>query len=178
MIRKRRRTGRTAEFLTCECINVTSLETQLDAIIRSKADIVFFQEHKVKKQDYKRFKADLKEAGWRIHLSPAYEGGKKPSGGVGVIWRADKVHVHPERLKDPELIEARGRGMVERYIIDVGWEHAYSLYNVYGKSGGRTSDIATTEAMLLACRRDMRLGCFYSTLMCGVELKSPHMRVE
>ena len=109
----------------------------------------------------------LSEAGWRVHFSPSFEGGKKAAAGVGAMWREDKVQVHAERIKDPELQEARLQGMVERYIVDVGWPDPYAIYNIYGKSGGSGVHIATTEAMLGACRRDMRMGVLYPSIVLG-----------
>ena len=92
-----------------------------------------------------------------MHCSPANESGKNPTAGVGVMWRPADVHIHPERIKDPELQEAHLKGMVGKYTVDVGWETAMSFYNIYGESGGTSANIAVTEALLLACQRDMAL---------------------
>ena len=70
-------------MIDIECINITSLETQLEALIVSRASVVFFQEHKVRTNDIKRIRKQFAKAGWRTHLSPCDEGGKKASAGVG-----------------------------------------------------------------------------------------------
>ena len=100
----------------------------------------------------------MKAAGWMVHFSPSHEGGKKASAGVGVMWREANVQVHPEKIQDEELKEARSRGMVERYNIDVGWEFAFTAYNFYGESGGAATNIATIEAGLQAVKTDISIG--------------------
>ena len=64
--------------------------------------------------------------------------------------------------------------MVERYIMDVGWNDPYSVYNIYGESGGSVDSKATTEALLMACRMDMRQGVFCSTVVLGDFNATPH----
>ena len=66
-----------------------------------------------------------------------------------------------------ELREARSKGMVERYNIDVGWEFAFTAYNFYGESGGSAANIAATEVCLHAIRREMRLGVRQPSLVWG-----------
>ena len=82
-----------------ECMNITSFEMQKDALFRSKAKVIFFQEHKVRKKEQKHMKKQAREAGWSIHFSPSNEGGKKASAGVGVMWRDDEVKVYPEKVR-------------------------------------------------------------------------------
>ena len=95
------------------------------------------------------------KAGWRIHLSPCDESGKKASAGVGVIWREDEVHIFHKKIHDSDLQHANARGIVAKYVLDVGWERAFTIYNLYGCSGGSSSNIATTEALVQACRQEM-----------------------
>ena len=132
--------------------------------------MVFFQEHKVRRKDQAWFRNQLKDAGWKVHFSPSYEGGKRAAAGVGVMWREGDVHVYPDRILDPDLREARERGMVGRYILDVGWHKQFAIYNVYGESGCT----ATTEALLAACRKDMLGRNFYSTMVMGDFNATPH----
>lgn len=172
--KKRRATGRIAEFLSVESINVTCFDRQMEALIESKVDVIFFQEHKVRTRDVRRLKGLLKAAGWMIHFGPAYEGGKKASAGIGVMWRENSVQIHPERIKDEELAEARGKGMVERYNVDVGWEAAFTVYNIYGESGGFAANVATTEACLHAIRRDMEMGARQPSIVFGDFNATPH----
>ena len=44
--------------------------------------------------------------------------------------------------------------MVGKYILDVGWGKNYTVYNMYGKSGGSKDAVTTTEALCQGCRRD------------------------
>ena len=90
------------------------------------------------------------------------------------MWREASVQIHPERIKDDDLLEAREKGMVERYNVDVGWEVAFTVYNFYGESGGSTANVATTEACLLAIRRDMRMGAKQPSMVLGDFNATPH----
>ena len=82
----------------------------------------------------------LREAGWPIHCGPCDETGKRASAGVGVMCREDEVKVYPEKIKDGELYKAYECAMVAKYTMDVGWERSYTVYNLYGKSGGSKGD--------------------------------------
>ena len=47
----------------------------MEALIESKADLIFFQEHNVRKKHVRRLKKDLKQTGSMVHFGPANEGG-------------------------------------------------------------------------------------------------------
>ena len=70
MMKKRRAEGKTAEFLPCECVNITSMEKQVEALISSLASIIFFQEHKLRRTAVRSMRRQLKEAGWMMHCTP------------------------------------------------------------------------------------------------------------
>ena len=53
-----------------------------------------------------------------------------------------------------ELHKAYECGLVANYTMDVGWQRSYTVYTVYGKSGGSKEAITTTEALCQGCRRD------------------------
>ena len=108
----------------------------METLILSEAKVIFFQEHKIRKKEMPRIRKRLREAGWAIHCGPCDETGKIASAGVGVMWREDEVKVYPEQIKDGELYKAYGCGMRGKYTMDVGWEKNYTVYNLYGKSGG------------------------------------------
>ena len=141
-------TCKTAELLSIECVNVTSMDTQLDALLSSKASVVFIQEHKVRRNEVKKFRKQIREAGWRMHLSPCDESGKKAAAGVGVIWREGDVQIFHEKLRGGAIAEAHALGRVAKYVMDVGWERAYTCYVVYGYSGGSRETEAATEALM------------------------------
>ena len=128
ILKERMRLGRGSDFMTLEVINITNFDKQMDALIDSKAKVIFFQEHKTLKKDVKRIRRDLKAAGWQIHCGPCNEGGRKAPAGVGVMWRECAVKIYPERIKDLDLRKAYERGTVGKYTLDVGWERAYTVY--------------------------------------------------
>ena len=69
------------------------------------------------------------------------------------MWREDAVEIYPERIKDSELQKAHENGMVAKYTMGVGWERCFSIFNIYGESGGACENITTTETLLEGCRR-------------------------
>ena len=71
--------GKVAHFLIMEVVNVTSFATQMETLIRSKATVVFFQEHKIRKKELPKIRKRLKEAGWAIHCGPCDETGRRAS---------------------------------------------------------------------------------------------------
>ena len=154
-------------MLEIECINVTSLDTQLEALLSSKASVIFFQEHKLRKNEVKKMRRQLRQAGWMVHLGPSDESGKKPSAGVGVMWREGAVQIFHQKVKGEALREAAERGIVAKYVMDVGWERAYTVYNIYGCSGGSRECKATTEALMTLCREEMQTDVHNPTMMCG-----------
>ena len=90
------------------------------------------------------------------------------------MWREAEVQVYPERIHDAELQEARAKGMVGKYIVDVGWEQAFAVLNVYGEAGGANANKAATEALLLAGRREMRNGPYQPNIVMGDFNATPH----
>ena len=78
-------------------MNVTSFAMQMEALVRSRANVVFFQEHKLRKKDIPRIWKRLKEAGWAIHCGPCDETDSRAAAGVGVMWKEDEVKVYPEQ---------------------------------------------------------------------------------
>ena len=91
---------RVAHYFKMEVINVTSFATQMETLVFSKAKVIFFQEHKIRKKEMPRIRKRLKEKGWAIHCGPCDETGRRASAGVGVMWKEDEVKVYPERIKD------------------------------------------------------------------------------
>ena len=59
-----------------ENINVTSLDQNKEALIKSNGKVIFFQEHKVRKDEKKRMELTMKDEGWKVHLGPCHETGK------------------------------------------------------------------------------------------------------
>ena len=57
---KEKRLGQTKMVATVECINVTSFEQSWRTLARSKAAVMFFQEHKVKMKERTRHKKELR----------------------------------------------------------------------------------------------------------------------
>ena len=112
-----------------ECINITSFEHNMQALFKSKAKAIFFQEHKIRKKDVERIKDVLKKQGWAILCSPSDETGKHVAAGVGVMWREQDVKIFEEKIKDENLEKAGEMGRASKYIMDVGWE-TYCVYNL------------------------------------------------
>ena len=83
------------------------------------------------------------------------------------MWREDAVKIYPERIKDDELRKAYENGMVAKYTMDVGWERSFSIFNIYGESGGTNENITTTETLLEACRRENGLEVCNLTMWTG-----------
>ena len=83
-----------------ECINITSLEHNMKALMKSKAKAIFFQGHKVKAKDVARIREVLRQNGWAMLCSPSDETGKNAAAGVGVMWRAQDVKIFEEKMKD------------------------------------------------------------------------------
>ena len=61
--------GNESDYLMLECINITSFEHNMQALFKSKAKAIFFQEHKIRKKDVERIKDVLKKQGWAMLLS-------------------------------------------------------------------------------------------------------------
>ena len=120
----------------------------------------------------------LREAGWPIHCGPCDETGKRASAGVGVMCREDEVKVYPEKIKDGELYKAYECAMVAKYTMDVGWERSYTVYNLYGKSGGSKEAITTTEALCQGCRREGEQGIHGPKMWVGGNSMLPHANLE
>ena len=59
--RQRKALGEEEMVLMTEVINITSFEKNKEALIRSKAKVIFFQEHKVKKMEVGRIKKEMKD---------------------------------------------------------------------------------------------------------------------
>ena len=83
------------------------------------------------------------------------------------MWRECDVKIYPGKIRDKELRKAYEKGMVGKYTMDVGWERSYTIYNVYGESGGTNDNITTTEALLQGCIRDRRTGVCNPTMWVG-----------
>ena len=122
----------------------------------SKAKVVFFQEHKVRKRERKKHRRELRGLGWSVHFGPCDESSKVASAGVGVMWRDDEVQVYPEKIGDEDLAKARDLGRAGKYIVNLRWDYNYLVYPVYGKIGGSKEAIAVTEAILQAVKREGR----------------------
>ena len=159
--------------LMTEIINITSLEKNKEALIRSKAKVIFFQEHKVRKMEVGRIKKEMKDRGWMIHFGPANEEGKTAEAGVGVMWKGNEVQIFPERIKDEELQKTREQGRAGKKNMDVGCDISYAIYPIYGKSGGSKEAVAATEAILQATKREIKGDKFGPVMVVGDFNKEP-----
>ena len=75
--------GKVANYFIMEVVNVTNLAMQMETVILSKAKVIFFQEHKVRRKDLPKIRKRLREKGWAIHCGPCDETGRRASAGVG-----------------------------------------------------------------------------------------------
>ena len=157
-----------------ECIHATSFEQSSRTLARSKAAVIFFQEHKVKMKERRRYKKELRDLGWEVHFGPSDEAGKVAAAGVGVMWNAEEVQAFPEQMKDEDLIKARGKGRVGKYIMDVGWDTNYTVYPIYVMSGGTKQAPILTEAILQAVRREIKGDRHMPTIIAGDFNKEPN----
>ena len=57
--------------------------------------------------------------------------------------------------------------MVERYIMDVGWEEPYSVYNVYGESGGAAAMWRPPKPCSSHADPTCARGAFYPSIVLG-----------
>ena len=119
--------------LSIEFINITSFDQNRTALTSSKAKIIFFQEHKVRKRERKKHRRELHDLGWKVHFGPCDETSKVAAAGIGAMWKDDEVHVYPEKMQDDDLVKARSLGRAGKYIVNVGWESNYVVYPIYGK---------------------------------------------
>ena len=173
IFRERKRLGQIDMVATVECINVTSFEQSWRTLAKSKAAVIFFQEHKVKRKERRRHKKELRDLGWEVHFGPSDETGKVAAAGVGVMWRAEQVQVFPEKMRDEELNKAMEKGRVGKYIMDVGWDANYTVYPLYGMSGGTKQATIVTEAILQAVRREIKGDRHMPTMIAGDFNKEP-----
>ena len=72
-------------------MNLTSLEQNGGFLIGKDADVISFEEHKLKKGMIGWIREEFRKAGWTMMCGPANETRKKASAGVGVI--------HNDRVK-------------------------------------------------------------------------------
>ena len=66
-----------------------------------------------------------------------------------------------------EFQEAYETGRVAKYLLEMGWERMMQIFNVYGQSGGGKEDIAVTEAILAAVRKERDQEAHLPTLIVG-----------
>ena len=112
--------GNVTNFMMIECVNITSFEKNMRALMKSKATAIFFQEHKIRSADVARIKEILKKNGWAMLCSPSDETGMNAAAGVGVMWRAQDVNIFEEKIKDEKLFKARAMGRACNYVMEVG----------------------------------------------------------
>ena len=67
---KREAKGKGEGYVLMENINVTSFGQNKQALIQSKAKVIFFQEHKVRKDEKRKMEMTLKDNGWRVRFGP------------------------------------------------------------------------------------------------------------
>ena len=89
------------------------------------------------------------------------------------MWRGGTVKIFPGKIKDEELQKAQEQGRAGKYVMDLGWRENYTVYVVYGKSGGSKEAIAITEAILQAIRREIKAEAYVPTLIVGDVNKDP-----
>ena len=116
--------GNVSNFMMIECVNITSFERNMRALMKSKATAIFFQEHNSRAVDVTRIKEILGKDGWAMLCSPSDETGKNAAAGVGVMWRAQDVNIFEENIKYEKLTKAREMGRASKYVMGVGWGEA------------------------------------------------------
>ena len=76
-------------------------------------------------------------------------------------------------MRDEELNKAMEKGRVGKYIMDVGWDANYTVYPLYGMSGGTKQATIVTEAILQAVIREIKGDRHMPTMIAGDFNKEP-----
>ena len=122
--------------------------------MKSKTDMYFVQECKIKEEEKGKIASLCKEEKYEAVIGPSNMDTQKPSAGVGCISKEDKVKfVITEHLTEA-FKKAHEMGRAEKYLIDLGWERMIQVFNIYGQSGAGKEEIAVTEAILEAVREE------------------------
>ena len=74
--KEREAKGKGEVYAQMENMNVTSLDEHKEAPIQSKAKVIFFQEHKARKDEKKKMEMTLEDNRWIVHIGPCDETGK------------------------------------------------------------------------------------------------------
>ena len=77
-----------------ECVNITNLAYNWDALADRVANVIFVQENKLKGKAVKKTSDDMDEAGWQLLCGPCDDSKKKPNAGVGVLARQEGQRHH------------------------------------------------------------------------------------
>ena len=100
-------------------------------------------------------------------IGPCCKDTKRPSAGVGCASAKDKVEIIVAKNICEEFQEAYEAGRAAKYQLEMGWERMMQIFNVYGQSGGGKDDIAVTEAILAAVRKERDQEAHLPTLIVG-----------
>ena len=151
-----------------EGINITNLGYNHKAVEERKADLVFFQEHKLRGEAVTKMKKILAKAGWNMQCGPCDPNTKKPNAGVGVAEKEQsKLNVVQAERKASSFQAAWQLGRVEKYEVDLGWGSNLMVYVPYGKSGGAKADKDLANSIIEAIREEIATEYHKPTIIIG-----------
>ena len=141
--RKEKRKGRDGEAgnpgpeqkrrLRIQQANITNMDKNCHALIRSDADVIGIAEHKLRGESLKKWKETLREAKRKSVLGSCEEEGKVPKGGVGFIIK-DNLTVVESQIRTENFKKAYEQGLLAKCEVDYGAKENIHLDEIYGCS--------------------------------------------
>ena len=141
-----------------ETINVTAYEKAEDLLAKRNADVIFIQEHLVRKMVRQAVQAGAAKRDMDLHLGDACEVGMQATAGVGAIT-STKAHTHcvARECLAEEARKYENIGRLGKYQLACH-EWSIEVYNIYAYTNGanKIEQAEKTNDLIEAIKLDMK----------------------